>query len=313
MKNIGTKNSFYIIFAISGFSGLIYESIWSHYLKLFLGHAAYAQTLVLAIFMGGMAIGAWACAKYSGRWRNLLLYYAAVEALIGVAAIAFHPVFDQTVQFAYSSLLPSMESSEAAGIAKWLIAALLILPQSILLGTTFPLMTAGLIRRFPDDSGKTIGMLYFSNSIGAFFGVLVSGFLLIAWLGLPGTIIFAGILNIILAITVWRLSADQGQEQKKTQASPAIARNSVFFGLVAVAALTGAASFIYEIVWIRMLSLVLGSSTHSFELMLSAFILGLALGGLWIRHNIHRLRNLIKSLAIIQLAMGLLALATLPF
>ena len=44
------------IFFLSGFCGLIYESIWSHYLKLFLGHAAYAQTLVLAIFMGGMAL-----------------------------------------------------------------------------------------------------------------------------------------------------------------------------------------------------------------------------------------------------------------
>ena len=51
------------VFTLSGFTGLIYESIWSHYLKLFLGHAAYAQTLVLAIFMGGMAIGAWAVGR----------------------------------------------------------------------------------------------------------------------------------------------------------------------------------------------------------------------------------------------------------
>jgi len=56
---------FYFIFAISGFSGLIYESIWSHYLKLYLGHAAYAQTLVLIIFMGGMATGAWLCSRLS--------------------------------------------------------------------------------------------------------------------------------------------------------------------------------------------------------------------------------------------------------
>ena len=64
------------IFALSGFSGLIYESIWSHYLKLFLGHAAYSQALVLAIFMGGMAIGAWFASRYSSRWKSLLLGYA---------------------------------------------------------------------------------------------------------------------------------------------------------------------------------------------------------------------------------------------
>jgi hypothetical protein len=64
-----------VVFVVSGFTGLIYESIWSHYLKLFLGHAAYAQTLVLAIFMGGMALGSWAVAHYSARLRQLLWSY----------------------------------------------------------------------------------------------------------------------------------------------------------------------------------------------------------------------------------------------
>jgi len=84
---------FFALFTISGFAGLIYESIWSHYLKLFLGHAAYAQTLVLAIFMGGMALGAWLVSRYTLRIRNLLLGYAAAELGIGVLAILFHGVF----------------------------------------------------------------------------------------------------------------------------------------------------------------------------------------------------------------------------
>jgi predicted membrane-bound spermidine synthase len=77
---------FFALFTVSGFAGLIYESIWSHYLKLFLGHAAYAQTLVLAIFMGGMAIGSWLVSRFTGRIRNLLLGYAAAELGIGIAA-----------------------------------------------------------------------------------------------------------------------------------------------------------------------------------------------------------------------------------
>src|ERR1700675_4918365 len=68
------------IFVVSGFTGLIYESIWSHYLKLFLGHAAYAQSLVLALFMGGMALGSWVIARHSFRIRRLLLAYVIVEA-----------------------------------------------------------------------------------------------------------------------------------------------------------------------------------------------------------------------------------------
>ena len=104
---------FYIVFTLSGFAGLIYESIWSHYLKLFLGHAAYAQTLVLAIFMGGMAIGAWLCSRYSGRWRNLLLGYAAAEAAIGVCALLFHRVFLGATGLAYDNVMPALDSPAA--------------------------------------------------------------------------------------------------------------------------------------------------------------------------------------------------------
>ncbi len=80
---------FYILFTASGFAGLIYESIWTNYLKLFLGHAAYAQALVLAVFMGGMAIGSLLCSKYSRRFGNLLIGYALIEVVIGICAVLF--------------------------------------------------------------------------------------------------------------------------------------------------------------------------------------------------------------------------------
>lgn len=73
MKIHNSPVAFFALFAISGFTGLIYESIWSHYLKLFLGHAAYAQVLVLTIFMGGMAFGAYLTTRLSPKWINLLV------------------------------------------------------------------------------------------------------------------------------------------------------------------------------------------------------------------------------------------------
>ena len=87
------RSAFYALFIASGFAGLIYESVWTHYLKLFLGHAAYAQSLVLAVFMGGMAAGAAYCARRSAKLANPLAAYAVVEAIIGLAALAFHPIF----------------------------------------------------------------------------------------------------------------------------------------------------------------------------------------------------------------------------
>ena len=140
----GRRTALFLLFTISGFAGLIYESIWSHYLKLFLGHAAYAQTLVLALFMGGMAAGAWLAGRFSARLGNLLRGYAIVEAVIGLAALVFHPVFVATTDAAYDSLLPALGSDLGAATVKWLLAALLILPQSVLLGATFPLMSGGL-------------------------------------------------------------------------------------------------------------------------------------------------------------------------
>ncbi|HEY6911768.1 MAG TPA: hypothetical protein VI356_20495, partial [Myxococcales bacterium] len=188
------------LFAASGFAGLIYESIWTHYLKLFLGHAAYAQTLVLAIFMGGMAIGSWLAARRGSRVRNLLAAYALTEAAIGALALVFHEVFVAGIAWAYQSSLLRFAAF------KWSLASALILPQCVLLGMTFPLMTAGLVRRFPDRPGRSVALLYFTNSLGAAAGVLASGFWLVGAVGLPGTVRTAGAINLCVAASVWALS-----------------------------------------------------------------------------------------------------------
>src|SRR5438552_13359183 len=86
----------FALFAVSGFCGLIYESIWAYYLKLFVGHAAYAQTVVLVVFIGGMAIGAWLARHFAERTRNPPLSYAMVECIVGMFAIAFQWTFSTT-------------------------------------------------------------------------------------------------------------------------------------------------------------------------------------------------------------------------
>ena len=315
------KKSFFpivlLIFTASGFAGLIYESVWSHYLKLFLGHAAYAQTLVLAIFMGGMALGAAWCSRISARWRDLLFAYAIIEALIGLAALAFHPAFNAVTEYAFAHIIPAIGNPAGVQAFKWTLGAALILPQSVLLGMTFPLLTAGVVRLRPDRSGHAIAMLYFTNSLGAGVGVLASGFYFIPAAGLPGTLIASGIINLAVAAAVILLprrpSAVAGLPFQPERLAPLTAEAARRVRLLLViAALTGASSFMYEIGWIRMLALVLGSSTHAFELMLSAFILGLAFGGLWVRRRIDAAGDTMRLLGFVQLAMGVAALATLP-
>jgi predicted membrane-bound spermidine synthase len=267
--------------------------------------------------MGGMAIGSLLCSKYSERLGNLLIGYAVVEVIIGICAVFFHPLYVQFIDFTYTTLMPELGSPLAVAIFKWTAASLLILPQSIMLGMTFPLMTAGLIRRMPQAPGSIVAMLYFTNSIGAAIGVLAAGFLFIGWVGLPGTLVIAGLINIIVAALVWLEDKKSRTYQSETPPTIGIALSSttppvIYTVFLLIALLTGLSSFIYEIGWIRMLSLVLGSSTHAFELMLSAFIMGIAFGGLWIKRRIDSLDDPRRFLALVQVAMGILALATLP-
>jgi spermidine synthase len=341
------RYALYGLFAVSGFCGLIYESIWSHYLRNYLGHAAHGQTVVLVIFVGGLALGAWLAGRYTERMREPLLAYAAAEIFIGAFAFVFHPMFVNFTGWAYDTLLPAACGASNWCATQWVTAALLIAAPAIALGATFPWMAAGVLRRYPDRPGHEISVLYFLNSFGAVLGVLASAFVFIPWLGLPGTVMLAGALNVAIGIAVFAIArptradttlratapthpetpapvrsksvrraaaaapATSAAPPTLTRESPSAA-GSLVVAFLAVAALTGLSSFIYEIVWIRMLVLVLGASTHAFELMLAAFILGLAAGGAWIRNRIDRIGDARSFLGHVQILMGVAAMLTLP-
>ncbi|MGH7620136.1 MAG: fused MFS/spermidine synthase [Gemmatimonadaceae bacterium] len=309
----------YAVFVLSGAAGLIYESIWTRYLGLFVGHSAYAQVIVLVIFLGGMSVGALLVGRRSERVTRPLFWYAVVELATGVIGLVFHDVFVGVTAFAYDSLFPNVGLGLAQTLVKWGIAALLILPQSLLLGMTFPLMSAGVVRRVPDRAGRALSMLYFANSLGAAAGVLIAGFWLVALAGLPGTLLVAAMLNVLVAgivVVAARMSPETSANAplvpNDAPRVSGIERPQLWRLLLIVAFGTALSSFIYEIGWIRMLALVLGSATHSFELMLSAFILGLALGAFWVRRRADEGAATLRLLALVQIAMGSLAIATLP-
>ncbi|TVR92246.1 MAG: spermidine synthase [Wenzhouxiangellaceae bacterium] len=317
------RHGLLMVFVLSGLAGLIYQSVWAQYLGLMLGHAAYAQALVLATFMGGMGLGAFLAARYSASWRNLIRAYAGVEVLLGLAGLVFHLAFLRIHALALDSLLPLAPGPASAELLKWGLAAALILPQSILLGISFPLMSAGIMRRLPGENGRILGSLYFTNSIGAAVGALIATFVLVPRIGLPGAVQFAGLLNLLVAVAAWMLGSDpHRQSARAIGPSPPPAKHreqtagqsaaGKLLRLVLVAtALSSAASFVYEIGWIRMLSLAVGTTLHAFELMLAAFIGGMALGGLWIRNRADHYARPLVALGWIQLAMGLSAVASL--
>lgn len=305
------------LFLFSGFAGLIYESIWTDYIKLITGHAAYAQSFVLVLYMGGMAIGAWIVSIVGKHLKRCILWYAVAELLLGVSALLFHAIFVRYQEISFTSILPMLKDPAVITVYRLVSGSMLILPQSILLGATFPLMSGGLLRKYNDNPGYTISLLYFVNSLGAAAGVLFSGFYLVERVGLPGTIRCAGMIDIVIAAGAFIISNISKVPIKKNETGIPETRQELVSTtkvlLYSVCFFTAVSSFMYEIGWIRLLSLVLGSSNHSFELMLSAFIIGLAVGGFVIRNKIDKLNDPMKVLSIIQVVMGILAIATLAF
>jgi len=312
-------------FVVSGFAALIYQSVWSTYLGLVLGHAAYAQALVLSIFMGGMAIGSWLASRINVGAARLVLAYGVIEVAIGILGLLFHGEFVLLSEFSLNRVLPSTTSATAALLWQWCSGAALVLPQSILLGMTFPILGAACLSRRDSANSSILGSLYFANSIGAAFGALVATFLLMPMMGTPGTLRVAGLLNLLIGIAAIVFSRavrvrevphvhDDAKATMTVAANPAPepADNRIMIVMMWAAAITGATSFVYEIAWVRMLNLAMGSTQHSFELMLSAFILGLALGGLavrrWTRNGI---KDVIRAAALAQVAMGIATLLCL--
>ncbi|WP_145479382.1 spermidine synthase [Stenotrophomonas rhizophila] len=302
------------IFVLSGFSGLIYQSIWTQYLGLFLGHSSYAQSLVLILFMGGMAVGAWLVSRWSSRVRRPLLAYAVIEVAIGLLGLCFDGIYQGLTGWAYDQLMPMLPASQLQNV-RWMLAAAMVLPQCIMLGATFPLMSAGYIRLQEHAEGRVLAGLYFSNSLGAAIGAIASTYVMLPAIGMPGTVFSAGLINILVAIVVYPLSKREVSLPAADIAPPVTAPQGELLPkpvlILLAAGLTGAASFVYEITWIRMLSLALGTTIHSFELMLAAFILGIALGGLWLKNRADRLVSPLQTAGWIQVWMGIAALASM--
>ena len=237
-----------LFFIFSGIAALIYQSIWSKYLALIFGHSAIAQTAVLCIFMGGMGLGAWVIGHFNQRVLNALKMYAYAELLIGLLGLCFHIFYQGGSTFLYA-ILPSIGGFSFA--AKIVFAILLVGPQCFLLGATFPLLSRAVSERCVDSPGRVLSTLYFANSAGAAFGALICVFYLIPAVGLPGSIIVASSINLLIALSAMGAGHLFLDESVGSLVSTDGNQNANYVGsltsLLIIAALSGACSFLYEI------------------------------------------------------------------
>src|SRR5262245_9853554 len=173
------KALLYLLFFVSGALALVYEIVWMRALALVCGASAPAIATVLAVFMLGLALGAWWIGKLmSRRERNPWLVYGVLEILVGLFAWAVPPLL-RGVQPA----LAAVYGSPLLGPIRFAAAVLVLLPPTICLGGTLPAAVRAMEARAQRFS-RALAWLYGVNTLGAVAGAFVAPFLLLPWLGM---------------------------------------------------------------------------------------------------------------------------------
>jgi spermidine synthase len=288
-------------FFVSGLCGLLYEVVWIRVAGTVIGNTTFALGTVVGVFMGGLALGAWIGGRAADRRSGaaLLRLYGLLEAGIAVSAAAV-PILIAASEPLFRVLWNAVGDVTAvyAALRVLLVGLVLVVPTT-LMGATLPVLT-----RYFSDAGQA----YAINTLGGVAGALSSGLWLIPSIGLRATTLVAVGLN--LAIAAAALALARG---KSGTVEPSLSQEPPPPRLVlAVSALSGFAALIYEVAWTRSLVLSLGSTVYAFTLILTAFILGLAVGSGVASRLIHRVKQPETVLAGIQALIGAAAIGLLP-
>ena len=272
-------------FFASGAAGLIFEVIWSRLLGHVFGATSLAVATTLSAFMGGLAIGALLIARHMHRVRRPALWYAGFEALIAVYGLAI-PHLLGLADWVQANFWPGDGSSFFLySTIRLVVALVILLPPSALMGATLPLLTEA-VARGGWAPGRTVGVLYAANTLGAVFGAALVGFVLIPQLGVRSANFVAVAIDLIIAIVLTLAALRVGQvggDQAEPALEAAATGKPLERGrlLLAVVAISGGLSMAMQVLWTRGMSVVLGSSTYAFTIILVVFLTGLA-GGAWV-------------------------------
>lgn len=270
---------------LSGFTGLVYELVWSKRLANLLGSSGHAHAIVLATFMGGLALGAWLFGRTADRVKRPLALYGVLELGVGVYALLFRFILEGLGNV-YLAIAPGLDpDGNGRPVAKLVLAASSLLIPTILMGGTVPALTRYFTQRL-GAARRELAVLYAVNSLGAALGCLFAGVSLIPSDGLLVSETKAAALNLALGLAAvvlaLRSPASGSTEATGPEAPPRqYSAFAVKAALVGVA-LSGFTAMLYEITWIRLLSIVIGGTSYAFTFILTAFILGIGLGSAWL-------------------------------
>jgi spermidine synthase len=279
---------FFAFFLLSGFCGLVYQVVWLRIAMAAFGVTTPMVSIVLSVFMAGLALGSWGAGRIARRLEGrppatFLRWYAATELLIGVSGLLVAPLLGWGRAILESSGTGASWGSAGYYLASAAWVVLALLPFCTAMGATFPFAMAGIRAAFGDESRRSFSFLYMANVLGALAGTLGSAFVLIELLGFRATLLVAATINAVVAagalVVTTRLAPPQafmktGREpSRKLAAPPANARL-----LLAFLFTTGLLALALEVVWTRQFVPFQGPVVYAFATILAVYLMATVLG-----------------------------------
>jgi spermidine synthase len=308
------------LFFLSGACGLIYQVLWLRLLGLVFGVTVYAASTVWASFMGGLALGSFAGGRLGDRVRRPLVWFGIAEALVGLSVL-MTPAALATLQTLYLPLQASLrDSAVLLTLARLAISFAVLVVPTMMMGASLPLIVKGVMTSGAAVGGRA-GALYAANTAGAILGTLVAGLVFIPALGIDRTFSIAAGANLfvgIVAIAVGLgLDSEPRAASREPRASspepPGMAPQRVRRLVLALFFFSGLTSLALEVIWFRMIVLIVRPTVYAFSFMLAAVLAGIALGSAIVAPFIRErsARDWPFILAVVQVLTGAAALVSL--
>jgi spermidine synthase len=318
-----------VCFFLSGATGLIYEILWTRLIVKVVGAAPFKISIILTVFMGGLGLGSYIASRVIDRIKNplkLVRIYGALELMVGAYGLllplllkGFLPIYAQIYNRLYEHFM-------LYNLLTFVGCFLVLIIPATCMGATLPVLCRFYVSRL-SHLGSHAGMLYGLNTIGAALGALLCGFWLINLLGVYGTLGLAVVINGLVGavsitasykvkhLTEQREFVKPSNAERRPQAEEAAketADKPVYKGEAAAALIIfgigGFCAMAYEVIWTRLLGLIIGPITYSFTIVLVTFITALALGSMVFGRVADRVKRPVNVLIFTQVLAGFLAL-----
>ena len=295
-----------LLYFFSGFSALVYEIVWARMLGLVIGTTVAAWGTILAVYMGGMALGSAIGGSTVDRASRPLRLFALCEAGIGLFGSISPALFRLSERMVMAAQPLGMP-----GVTRVMIVGGMLLIPTMLMGCTLPAISRAF---FSEKSrfGGDLGLIYSVNTCGAFAGAFASGFMLVPAFGLSSSLLLAAGVNLCVAAAALLLAPGPGRD---IRAVVPAANNTAGSALPvwlfpSLLACSGFCAMALEVLWSRGLVFFLSSTTYAFTTVLSVVLLGLVFGAVIATFAAKKIRNPVYWIAALQGCIGILAFSS---